>query len=196
MEGQRIQKAAIAITHWVGSPSSIVAHTLFFIVSFALALFHVVEWNSMLLVVTTIVSLEAIYLAIFIQMTINLQSQSIQAVEKDIDEIQEDIDEMQEDVEEITEDIDEIQEDVDELQEDVEDIEEEGSADEKRKEEQRRLLETIQTDIQKLLSDLGKTKSAEMPVEMRPEVQPAVPQKKIAAKQVSAKKRAKKSKTK
>ncbi len=196
MQSDNIQRFALALTKWVGSPSSIVAHTIFFILSFAAAYFGFIELNSMLLVVTTIVSLEAIYLAIFIQMTINLQAKTIQAVEKDIDEIQEDVEEIAEDVGEIAEDVDEIQEDVDELQEDVEDIEESDTADERRTEEQKRLLEIIQNDIQKLLSDLERAHVAHAPTPARtPSDAPAAA---VAAlpKKPAAKKKAKKIKVK
>ncbi len=82
----------------------------------------VLQFDRMLLILTTVVSLEAIYLSIFIQMTINYTTRSIEVVEQNIDEIQEDIDEIQEDVDEIQEDVDEIQEDVDEIQEDIDEI--------------------------------------------------------------------------
>ncbi len=106
---------ALTVTRSVGSVPSIIIHTLLFVGSFVLTVVGLVSFDRMLLVLTTVVSLEAIYLSIFIQMTINYQSQTIAEVEQDIDE-------MQEDVEEIVEDIDEIQEDIDEIQEDVEEI--------------------------------------------------------------------------
>ncbi len=142
-------KTALAITRSIGSPTSIIIHSALFLFSFFLAFAGIVSFDRMLLVLTTIVSLEAIYLSIFIQMTINYTTESIEEVEKDIDEIQEDIDEMQEDVEEIAED-------VDELQEDVEDIEESDDADAKRKAEQQQALSQIQTDLRKLMEDIGK----------------------------------------
>ena len=88
-----LEKTARAITRWVGSPTSIIWHTILFIASFVLAAFGFVPFDHMLLVLTTIVSLEAIYLAIFIQMTINYQAQDIAEVQEDIDEIQEDVEE-------------------------------------------------------------------------------------------------------
>src|SRR4051812_24749144 len=94
----RLQDTALSITRWVGSPQSIVIHTLVFIGSFGAVYFGALTFDRMLLVLTTVVSLEAIYLSIFIQMTINVQQQSLEEVEQDIDEIQEDIDEIQEDV--------------------------------------------------------------------------------------------------
>ncbi len=97
---QRIEKSALKVTRWVGSPQSIIVHTIIFVGSFAAAWLGFLSFDRTLLVLTTIVSLEAIYLAIFIQMTINAQQESLEEVERDIDEIQEDIDEIQEDVEE------------------------------------------------------------------------------------------------
>lgn len=102
------------MTRWIGSGASIVLHTIFFILCF-LSVFFGVQFERMMLFLTTIVSLEAIYLAIFIQMTVNRNTEDLQVVGKDIDEIQEDIDEIQEDVDEIQKDVDEIQDDVDDI---------------------------------------------------------------------------------
>ncbi len=124
------KKAARSATRWVGSPQSIAVHTVLFAASFAAAWTGVVDVDRMLLVLTTIVSLEAIYLAIFIQMTINEQA-------ADIDEIQEDIEE--------------IQEDVDEIQEDVEEIQEEGEEEE---DTDRKALDEIRTGLSKLMKDI------------------------------------------
>jgi len=109
----KLEKIADKATKWIGSISSLVIHSLFFIISFAIPAFGMVSFEKMLLILTTVVSLEAIYLAIFIQMSVNKNSQ-------DIEIIQEDVGEIQEDIEDIEEDIDEIQKDVDEIQEDIE----------------------------------------------------------------------------
>jgi low affinity Fe/Cu permease len=103
------------ITNWIGSPQSIILHTVFFVAIFGLHFFGV-SGSDILLVLTTIVSLEAIYLSIFIQMTVNRHTEELEEVSEDIEEIQEDVDEIQKDV-------DEIQENVDEIQEDFEDME-------------------------------------------------------------------------
>lgn len=108
-----MEKIADKATKWIGSISSLVIHSVLFIVAFAMPAFGMVSFEKMLLVLTTVVSLEAIYLAIFIQMSVNKNSQ-------DIEIIQEDVGEIQEDIEDIEEDIDEIQKDVDEIQEDIE----------------------------------------------------------------------------
>lgn len=101
-------------TRWIGSTSSLLVHTIIFAGSFALY-FLGFDFEKILLVVTTIVSLEAIYLSIFIQMSVNKHAQDLEEVAEDVEGIQEDIDEIQEDVEEIQEDVDEIQEDVGEV---------------------------------------------------------------------------------
>jgi low affinity Fe/Cu permease len=109
----KLEKIADKATKWIGSISSLVIHSILFIVAFAMPAMGIISFEKMLLVLTTVVSLEAIYLAIFIQMSVNKNSQ-------DIEIIQEDVGEIQEDIEDIEEDIDEIQKDVDEIQEDIE----------------------------------------------------------------------------
>src|ERR1700733_3588377 len=110
-ERQKIlmEHGAANITRWIGSTASVSLHTMLFIVSFVLPLLHLVSFERMLLVLTTIVSLEAIYLSIFIQMSINKNNQDIEIIQEDIGEIEEDIGEIQKDVDEIQEDVDEIQ---------------------------------------------------------------------------------------
>ena len=156
----RIQKTALAVTRWVGSPASVVLHTLVFIGCFLAAADGLIEFSEMLLVLTTLVSLEAIYLSIFIQMTINLTTQELQEVSEDIEEMQEDLGEIQEDMGEIQEDVGELQEDVEEISEDVEEMsgeeESEEAAEEVRKAEQKKTLVDIQTDLRRLMNDIAK----------------------------------------
>lgn len=92
------------MTRWIGSVSSLIIHTVIFILAFLSGLFHLFSWDNILLIVTTLVSLEAIYLAIFIQMTVNQNTETLREVEVDVDEIQKDIDEIEQDVDEIQED--------------------------------------------------------------------------------------------
>jgi uncharacterized protein YoxC len=135
------------LTQWIGSISSLIVHTFAFIGAFLLGLFHVFSWENILLIVTTIVSLEAIYLAIFIQMTVNQNTETLKEVEVDVDEIQKDIDEIEQDVDEIQEDVDEIQEDVDEIQE-VDAKEAENDA------QHRETLASISARLHQLLQDI------------------------------------------
>lgn len=146
----RLQNTALAVTRWVGSVQSILIHTLAFIASFTAVWTGVVTFDRMLLVLTTLVSLEAIYLAIFIQMTINVQQQSLEVVEHNIDEIQEDIDEIQEDVDEIQEDVEEMQEDVEEISEDTHEDEVRDVREEKTLKEMHEALMQLMRDVEKL----------------------------------------------
>ncbi len=116
-----IEKGSIKATKWIGSVASLVIHTILFTGAFLLILAGF-DRDTILLVVTTIVSLEAIYLSIFIQMTVNRHTEELHDVSEDVEEIQKDVDEIQEDVEEIQKDVDEIQEDVEDLGEDVDEI--------------------------------------------------------------------------
>lgn len=149
-------------TTWIGSKSSVILHTIFFVAMFLLP-FLGIETDKVLLVLTTIVSLEAIYLAIFIQMTVNRHTESLKEVEEDIGEIAEDVgeishdvEEMSEEVGEISEDIEEIQADVDELQEDVEKVDNNkktGSV-----EDDKMNLDKIRETLNKLLVEVEKMK--------------------------------------
>jgi low affinity Fe/Cu permease len=138
---------------WIGSISALVVHTIFFAVSFLLIIFGV-GFDKILLVVTTLVSLEAIYLAIFIQMGVNQNIKCLVQVEENIDEIQEDVDEIQKDV-------DEIQEDVDEIQKDVDEIEKEDDNDEHRDLQAKQALDNIEMKLQSLIQDIEKIKIAQ-----------------------------------
>jgi len=151
---RNIQQAALGVTRWVGSPSSILLHTVFFAASFAAAYIHLVSFDRMLLVLTTVVSLEAIYLAIFIQISINSANEAIEEIEKDVDEIQEDVEEIERDVDEIQEDVEEIEKDVDEIQEDVEEMTEEEEEEAKAERADNATLEEIQKNLQKLMKDI------------------------------------------
>jgi uncharacterized membrane protein len=107
------------ITEFIGTPLSIFLHTVFFLIMFVLVLFG---WplNEMLLVLTTIVSIEAIYLALFIQMTVNKTTESLEDVEEDIEEIQEDDIEDEQKDEELSKSLQTIQTKIGELQKDLE----------------------------------------------------------------------------
>src|SRR6185503_19038880 len=78
------------LTQWIGSPQSIAVHTVFFIGIFSLRFWGVAS-SDILLILTTIVSLEAIYLSIFIQMTVNKHAEELEEVSEDIEEIQKDV---------------------------------------------------------------------------------------------------------
>lgn len=87
-----LERFAVHATRWIGSPTSLVVHTIVFVGIFAL------EWigvssDRVMLILTTAVSLEAIYLAVFIQMSVNRQEARITEVSEDVEEISEEIEE-------------------------------------------------------------------------------------------------------
>ena len=145
-----VEKVAIRATRFIGSTESLLLHTILFIGAFVFYFFGV-PFEEILLIVTTIVSLEAIYLSIFIQMTVNRQARKLHAVARDVEDIQEDVDEIQKDVEGIEKDVDEIQKDVDEIQEDVEEIQEEDEIEEKEDDE---ILTRIENTMGKLIEEV------------------------------------------
>jgi peptidoglycan hydrolase CwlO-like protein len=123
--------------------------------------FFGIKFDTVLLVLTTVVSLEAIYLSIFIQMTVNENTQSLEEVEEDIEDIAEEVEEISEDIEEIQHDVDEIQEDVDEIavdvdeiQQDVDEIEKEVDAEEDIDRGDTAKLESIENVLKKVLEEI------------------------------------------
>jgi uncharacterized membrane protein len=149
----KIEIMALKATRSIGSTESLLIHTILFIGSFLLYFFGI-PFDKILLVVTTIVSLEAIYLSIFIQMSVNRQARKLHAVARDVEDIQEDVDEIQKDVDEIQEDVDEIQKDVDEIQEDVEEIQEEDENEEKDEKKDEEILSRIEDTMGKLIEEV------------------------------------------
>lgn len=159
-----IWKTAIGITRWIGSPTSVIVHTLMFVAFFIAAGEGLIEFRDMQLILTTVVSLEAIYLSIFIQMTINYTTQELKEVGEDVEEMKEDIGEIQEDVGELQENVEEISEDVEEI---TEEEKSEEAAEEARKAEQKKTLEDIQTALRKLMQDITKLQHS-TPKEIQP----------------------------
>lgn len=83
-----LETFSFKIIRWVGTPYSVIFHTLLFI-TVPTFVFLGFELRSVLLIFTTWLSIEAIYLAIFIQMTVNRNTASLEEVEEDIEDIQE-----------------------------------------------------------------------------------------------------------
>ncbi len=145
---ERLNKLSIRATEWIGTPASLLVHTLLFAAAFAMPYFGV-PFDQALLILTTVVSLEAIYLAIFIQMTVNRHAEQIEEVGENIEDIQEEVQDLGEDVEEISEDVEEISEDIEKMQE-------EQAADDA---PPAATLENIQAVLHKLVQDIELLKS-------------------------------------
>jgi hypothetical protein len=97
-EKTRFEKLAYNIAQSAGTPLSIIIHTIFFAASFLMVILGV-DLNRVMLIVTTVVSLEAIYLSLFIQLTVNWQSKHLRDVKEEIEDIQENIEDMAEEEE-------------------------------------------------------------------------------------------------
>ena len=161
-----LERLAERAAEAIGSVLSLVAHSIFFVGIFSL-LFFGFSFDQILLILTTVVSLEAIYLAIFIQMTVNRHSENIEEVREDIEDIQEDVEDISEDIEDIQEDVEEIGEDVEGIQKEVEeigddveeisdDIEKEESEEERERRSTDEKLEKIESALQSLVQDIEK----------------------------------------
>ena len=147
---ESLDRIAVRATRWIGSTNSLIIHTAVFIVAFLL-FFYGIPIDKILLVLTTIVSLEAIYLSIFIQMSVNRQARKLHAVARDVGEIQED-------VEGIEKDVDEIQKDVDEIQEDVEGIQEDDENEEFEQKKDDELMQRIENSLGQLIEEVVELK--------------------------------------
>ena len=108
----KAETIALSVTRGIGSIWSVAIHTLLFTGAFVLILLGV-DFDRVLLVLTTIVSLEAIYLSIFIQMSVNYQGRALASVEKEIDEIAEDVEDIQENIDEMQDEIEVVDEKID-----------------------------------------------------------------------------------
>lgn len=137
----RLEEFAFGAIRSVGSIPSLLVHTVLFVGIFALQ-FLGFSFDQIMLILTTIVSLEAIYLSIFIQMSVNRQAKHIEEVREDVEDISEDVEEISKDIDTIQEDVKEIGEDVDEMSEDIEEISED--------------IEEISEDVEKVGVEIEK----------------------------------------
>lgn len=90
-----IERLAFDVPKWIGTPLSLIIHTFMFGGILALSLFGF-DFRSVNIVLTTWLSIEAIYLAIFIQMTVNRNTESIEDLQEDVEDIQEDVEDLEE----------------------------------------------------------------------------------------------------
>lgn len=95
----KVEKIATYIMGWIGSTLSILIHTAIFLF-FIIMCFFSPYTQEILLILTTVVSLEAIYLSIFIQMSMNTHGKKLNELQEGVEEIQEDVEDIQENVEE------------------------------------------------------------------------------------------------
>lgn len=155
IQASRLEKFSAQATDRVGSVTSLVVHTVLFIGIFSLRVFGF-SFEEILLILTTLVSLEAIYLAIFIQMTVNRQAAGLAEVQEDIEDIQKDVEEISEDIEDIQGEVKDMSEDIDEISED---LEEDDLTEEQEKRTTQEKLVQIEAALHKILEDIGEFRS-------------------------------------
>lgn len=120
-----LEQASFKITDWIGTPYSIVLHTILFAGIFALDRFGF-SIDQILLLLTTAVSLEAIYLAIFIQMTVNRHAESLEDIEADVEELSEDMDDEETESTQTTKTLQSIEKQLKQVREDLDHLKKKG----------------------------------------------------------------------
>ncbi|MFA7253091.1 MAG: hypothetical protein WC107_00885 [Patescibacteria group bacterium] len=128
---------------WVGTTNSIIIHTIIFIFSFISHWIFNISFDLVLLILTTVVSLEAIYLAIFIQRSVNQQATRLTDVEETLDDVEEALDDVEESLDEVEESIDDVEESISQKETSA------NSNTEKRLEEIIKELKALQTNMKK-----------------------------------------------
>lgn len=83
-----LERFSTKATRWIGTPQSILVHTVLFIGIFTLTPFFGLD--RVLLAFTTILSVEAIYIGLLVQMTVTSSHQEIKEVAEDVEDILED----------------------------------------------------------------------------------------------------------
>ncbi len=153
-----LEKISLAATAWMGTTQSLIVHTILFGAIFFLYLFGV-SFDQILLVLTTAVSLEAIYLSLFIQMTVNRTTKSLENVQEDVEGIQEDVEDIQEDFEDIQEDVEGLEENVEEISQGFDKISDQRTIKPSTSNGQNSSLKTIENQLSLISKELGSLRS-------------------------------------
>ena len=148
----QLEKLTINITKWMGTPQSIFLHTIFFVGVFFLV--PVLGLDQVMLVLTTAVSLEAIYLSLFIQMTVNRNTESLLDVEEDIEEIQEDVENVEGDIDRIQDHVENLGEEVEDISEDIDRFNETDTPTESQPQTSTEMLLAMQKQLSVITADL------------------------------------------
>jgi methyl-accepting chemotaxis protein len=149
-----IDTGADKITTWVGSTVSLVVHTAIFAASFSSHWLFGWPFEQILLLVTTIVSLEAIYISIFIQRAVNQQSVRLQEVETTLDEVEESIEDVEESLDEVEKSLDEVEESIDEVEKSLDEVEESIEEEDTQQRETQDSNDALTLEVKKLIKEL------------------------------------------
>lgn len=94
MKKSRFDNFTRKATYWIGTPQCLMVHVALLFAASILVPF--LGFQTVLLITTTILSWEAIFIGIFIQMAVNRQHTRIRGIESDIDDILEDTEQLTE----------------------------------------------------------------------------------------------------
>lgn len=141
----------------LGTIQSVVIHSIIFASFYCSAWIFPSQSDHIISLFTNLLSIEAIYLSVFIQLSVNRNNEHVEQIKEDvselnenIDDIAEDMSELNENVDDIAEDVSEINENIDDIAEDVEELNEDENEDDKPMKEQVSKNEIITTTHQKL----------------------------------------------
>lgn len=101
---RKIQDLILIIPNHIGTTKSVIIHTILFCGIYSM-LFFGWSLDSVNLILTTMVSLEAIYLSIFIQLSMNRTEKNIQVFHEDV---KQEFDEIDHNLEELEDDMDKL----------------------------------------------------------------------------------------
>lgn len=92
-----IEKLAYAARKWIRTPQSVLVHTIFFILVYGLMLVFPKNKDQIVNLITNIVSIEAIYLTLFVLMGTHEVRQGVRDVAENVEDILEDTEDLTED---------------------------------------------------------------------------------------------------
>lgn len=151
-----VNKVSDSFGRWIGSNASIIFHTIFFVGCLLAPLVFAISSDSILLILTTLVSLEAIYLAIFIQRSVNEQSVRLTEVEESIDDVEEALDDVEEALDDVEEALDEVEEGLDDVEEALDENSKSKPSRKSKTDSSNLELTAIIADLKSIIEDLRK----------------------------------------
>ena len=151
-----LNDAPDVLVRWIGTTNSLLVHTLVFALSFLSHWIFGISMESVLLILTTVVSLEAIYLAIFIQRSVNQQATRLDDVEESLDDVEEALDDVEESLDDVEESLDDVEESIDDVEESL--AAKKNLHDHKADEKMRDSIEQIILELKALTEKIDKKK--------------------------------------
>lgn len=83
---RKVEDFVLKLARWIGSVQSLIIHTILFTGIMSLVLFGI-KSTQVLLILTTLGTMEAVYLGIIIQISINRQTAELEDVDREVHSI-------------------------------------------------------------------------------------------------------------